>query len=97
MSLSITPLRKLAQSLNVDLVFNKSYMNNYSITIDFVRLINLDKNLPLWKKLATLAHELGHSIQSPKEFESYYGVEKGKHRAKFILAVEKDAWDKGEK
>jgi len=47
------------------------------------------------RKFIILAHELGHTFQSLEEFEVTY-IPTLEDKREFNLAVERDAWDKGE-
>lgn len=63
--------------------------------IPSIRVINYVKETSPNHQLATIAHELGHSLQTSEEFEYFEShTIQGKHQ--FILAIEEDAWDKGE-
>lgn len=99
---NITPLRNLANYIELPLFFIKGVKGgvgvcNYTASNNKAeRRITIQNDFPKWKKIVCLSHELGHSLQSPKEFEiskELTHVDK----AEFIISVEKDAWEKGER
>jgi hypothetical protein len=59
------------------------------------RKISIAEYLTQERKLIALSHELGHAMQSANEFEKPYKPSY-EEKVGFVLAVENDAWDKGE-
>jgi hypothetical protein len=94
---SMTPLRNFANYINLKLIFEGNIQTSHyhASNNKSERKIVIERNFPKWKKIATLAHELGHALQSPKEFEVVESDE-FEDKIEFILSIEKDAWEKGE-
>ncbi len=66
--------------------------SNYNFIL---KVIHIRESLTQELKLMTVSHELGHALQSSKEFELPLNPS-DEDKFNFILYVEKDAWDKGE-
>ena len=96
---NITPLRNFANSIGLPLYFEnlKDRIGFYTSSKNKSEVkIVVKQSCSKHKKIMILAHELGHSLQSPSEFETFRNKNEITDKCEFVMAIEIDAWDKGE-
>lgn len=97
--MNINPILKFADSIGCELdTSESSSIGSYVFdTTDGTKKIIINDELPNYQFITILAHEIGHAIQSPKEFTLPKKNSKISEKKAFIYEVELDAWVKAEK